>query len=368
MSSQNVVVTNATRPYKQRQILPRPPNEAEGTFWGLDIMDRIKDGKYNYDYTGKGVNVYILDSGLVSTHPGFKKKNAKVIWSYDSNPVDGDCNGHGSHVAGIVGGDVVGIAKRANIHMLRISDCNSTFDNGHILNALNFLKTNIQKPAVLNFSFGAKNETTESDAASNESMNDILSYFLDKLEIPIIISAGNSKSNKCDPIFSNEKLIVVGATSSEFKVADFSNYGPCVNFYAPGAKILSHSNMKTKEMYQTFSGTSQSAPFVAGVSALLMEIVAKQISPTSLHKYLSFVSINQVPVGNIKYPFVYAPVTARTLEFAKAEERQRELEHSQLTLIIIISLSIALPLLLLSIIASILAMRKGKKKKPVRRS
>ncbi|KAJ1516833.1 hypothetical protein HMI55_001285 [Coelomomyces lativittatus] len=326
------------------------------------MMDGKVDGGYVYDYTGRGVNVYILDSGLLSQHPGFPRKNAKVIWSKDGGTEDGDCEGHGSHLAGIVAGDVCGVAKEAQVKMLRIMDCDSNFNTMDLISALRFLQKNIVKPAVINFSFGSGKEMDSRKYI--KEIRQIMNTITVTMEVPIIVSSGNNDSQDCDIIYENVKdLIVVGSASRKQKRSFFSNYGECVDLYGPGEDVWSHSNTTRGELYAKRSGSSQAAPFVTGVSALLMERNGKHLTPKELKIALMEIAAYKVQVRDRLYPMVQAPITKQTTLKIKNTRVKKSSNLLDMPLQAIIGLSVGVPLFLIGLALLFFHCRYKKRKK-----
>ncbi|KAJ1514400.1 hypothetical protein HMI54_013929 [Coelomomyces lativittatus] len=340
------------------------PQNPKINFWGVDVMDGKVDERYVYDYTGRGVNVYILDSGLLSQHPGFPRKNAKVIWSKDGRTEDGDCEGHGSHLAGIVAGDVCGVAKEAQIMMLRIMDCDSNFNTMDLISALRFLQQNIVKPAVINFSFGSGKEMD--DMKSIEEIRKIMNNITVTMQVPIIVSSGNNNSQKCDSVYDDvHDLIVVGSATKELKRSSFSNYGDCVDLYGPGEDIWSHANTIKGDLYAKRRGSSQATPFVSGVSALLMESYGKHLTPKELKTALLNAAAYKVPINNRLYPMALTPMTKETKIKIKnlGDKESNASSFSNIQLPVIIGVSAGVPLFILGFTLLFCHCRKKNRKK-----
>jgi len=174
-----------------------------------------------------------------------------------------DCSGHGTQVASIIGGTNVGVAKLTSVNVLQVLDCDGNGTNSDLIDALNFVIANHQKPAVINMSLGGARSPSV-DQAVRAAVN---------AGIFVVVAAGNENTDACtqSPAAVAE-AITVAAIAQKNTRAKFSNYGPCVDIFAPGVDILAATiPSKSRNGYVFGSGTSFSAPFVAGVAALLLE-------------------------------------------------------------------------------------------------
>lgn len=240
------------------------------SLWGLDVLDGNKDSKYTYGYSGKGpVNVYLLDSGVELGHPDFKPGQVSSMYNVTGTNLSAtrDCTGHGSYVSGIIAGKLTGVAKDAQIHMLRVSDCGNTFSTANLVDALTFLKTRIQKPAVVQVSL-LYASSTSSDVGT---LSTLISEYINDLQVPVVIPAGDSSISRCNAFSNIQGLFTVGAHDEQFNQASFSNYGECTNVYSPGVNIWSHSNATQGKLYSVHSGTSTAASFMTAVIATILE-------------------------------------------------------------------------------------------------
>lgn len=270
----------ATLPDRAVQALRRNPNIAyieadqiitidttqSGATWGLDRIDqraRPLNGTYNYNNTGAGVTAYIIDTGILITHNEF---GGRAIDGYDA--VDGalpalDCNGHGTHVAGTVGGSTYGVAKGVRLVAVRVLDCSGSGTTSGVIAGINWVTGNhaAGQPAVANMSLGGS-ISSALDTAVKNSIADGVTY---------AIAAGNSNKNACN--YSPARVttaITVGATDSTDARAYYSNYGSCLDLFAPGSSITSAWYTSTNAT-NTISGTSMATPHVAGVAALYLQ-------------------------------------------------------------------------------------------------
>ncbi|KAJ1513884.1 hypothetical protein HMI54_000972 [Coelomomyces lativittatus] len=278
------------------------------SLWGLDSFDGNIDQKYQFKLSGKGpVNVYVLDSGTEIGHPGFK--SGQVEFMYTAPNVEksnvNDCTGHGSHVSGIIAGTVTGVAKNAKIYVLRISGCGPTFNNQNIIDALNFLTSRIQKPAVVNLGL----LPLSSSSVEVEKLKNLLVKFVNEVQVPVVMAAGDESTPNCSRLAQIDGLISVGAHDEQFSPLVNSNYGSCTNVFAPGNNIWSHSNQTGGIFYSRNSGTSSASAFVSGAVATLLEF-NKNLSPAEVQRELVKNSVrNLTDKTNTQQPIVrvYTP-------------------------------------------------------------
>ncbi|KAI9142481.1 peptidase S8/S53 domain-containing protein [Paraphysoderma sedebokerense] len=277
--------------------LSKPP---EFNLWGLDRMDGTLNKRYYFDQTGKGVNIYIIDSGIQASHPDFDNR-ANII--YLAPNVTGqdrwDCTGHGTHVSGIAAGRNVGVAKESKINVLRVLGCSEDANNNDIINALEFLSKNISMPAVINLSLGPKLDPVTKQFPTSPSLVRMLNRFTTELKVPVVLAAGNDGVDKCTPLASDvQDIIVVGAMDPLDQKADFSNYGECITVWAPGVDIWSAAPPeKGGNAFVSKQGTSQAAPFVTGVVALLLQ-KDPTLSPAALKTAFVDLARSSVKVKN----------------------------------------------------------------------
>jgi subtilisin family serine protease len=232
--------------------------------WGIDRIDQRAlplSGTYQYDATGSGVRAYIIDTGVRSTHSEFTGRTTSGFTSINDGWGTNDCHGHGTHVAGTVGGTVYGVAKGVTVVPVRVLGCQGSGATSGVIAGVDWVTANAVKPAVANMSLGGGASSSLDNAVTN-SINSGVTY---------AVAAGNSNANACN--YSPARAaaaITVGATTSSDARASYSNFGSCLDVFAPGSSITSAwstSNTATN----TISGTSMSSPHVAGVAALVLQ-------------------------------------------------------------------------------------------------
>jgi subtilisin family serine protease len=239
-----------------------------GATWGLDRIDqrsRTLDASYHYTATGAGVTAYIIDTGIAFGHKDFGGRAVSGFDAVDSGPAD-DCNGHGTHVAGTVGGSTYGVAKDVKLVAVRVLDCNGSGTTAGVIAGIDWVTANHSGAAVANLSLGG-GASTALDNAVARSITSGVTY---------AIAAGNGNAqgtpqNACNSSPARvTAALTVGASDKTDKPASFSNYGSCVDLFAPGVGITSDWYTSATAT-TTISGTSMATPHVAGVAALYLQ-------------------------------------------------------------------------------------------------
>ncbi|WP_240943214.1 S8 family peptidase [Planosporangium thailandense] len=247
---------------EQNRILRISATQNNPPAFGLDRVDQRNlplDGKFTAPTTASNVNAYIIDSGIRVSHVDFGGR-ASFVFNAVGDGINTDCNGHGTHVAGTVGGSTFGLAKQVRLFAVKVVDCNGAGDVASIVNGVNFVTRNAVKPAVANMSLGGGASATI-DRAVNASIASGVTY---------AIAAGNENQNACnDSPARVPAAITVGATDQNDARANFSNFGACVDIFAPGVNIRSDF-ASADNATQVLSGTSMATPHVTGAAALVL--------------------------------------------------------------------------------------------------
>ena len=233
--------------------------------WNLDRIDQtsnVLNSRYVYESTGSGVDVYVVDSGIRSTHSEFSGRVSGGV-SYVSDGLGtGDCSGHGTHVAGTIGGTQYGVAKEVRLIPVRVFPCTGGADISTIVSALSWISANRApgRPSLVNMSLGASANTVLDNAVQD----------LINLGIPVVVSAGNDAGLSCSKSPARvPDAITVNNSTIDDQYNYLSNWGSCSDIYAPGTSILSAGfESDNQTLYK--SGTSMAAPHVAGAVALLL--------------------------------------------------------------------------------------------------
>lgn len=230
--------------------------------YGLDRIDERNhplNGSFTFPTTASNVHVYVIDSGIRRSHRDFGGRAESGFDAVDGGDAD-DCSGHGTHVAGTIGGSRFGVAKGVTLVAVRVVDCDGVGTLSQVIGGVNFVTRNAVQPAVANMSLGGIRSRALQEAVAN-SIRSGVTY---------VVAAGNEDEDACVGALPRVRTaITVGATDRRDRRASFSNFGNCVDIFAPGTRITSASNGSDRAT-RTHSGTSMASPHVAGAAALIL--------------------------------------------------------------------------------------------------
>ena len=252
--------------------------------WGIDRVDQASlplNQTYNYNVDGTGVHAYIIDTGMRLTHSQF---TGRVGNGYDAITAGGnanDCQGHGTHVAGTVGGTTWGVAKKVTLHPVRVLGCDGSGTDAQVIAGLDWVTANHVKPASANMSLGGD---------ASQALDDAVERMI-AAGVVTAVAAGNDSGNACSysPARTPNALTVGSTTSSDAR-SSFSNYGTCLDIFAPGSSITSAA-YSSDTASTSMSGTSMASPHVAGAAALYL-----QANPTATPaQVMSALTTNATP-------------------------------------------------------------------------
>ena len=261
--------------------------DANGDPWGLDRIDQSAEplsGTYSYTSTGTGVHAYIIDTGIWTLHPEFGGRANNVFDAYGATGVD--CNGHGTHVAGTIGATTYGVAKSVSLHGVRVLSCAGLGLTSDVLAGVDWVTANHVSPAVANMSLGGGKSAALDQAVTNLYNSGVF----------LAVAAGNDNVDACTESPSGApSVFTVAASEKTDAKASYSNWGTCVEVYAPGSSIKSTYLAGTT---MTLSGTSMATPHVVGVAALYKATNGDQPSATVANWIISNAT-SGVITGNV---------------------------------------------------------------------
>jgi len=253
----NALRNNPAVDYVEEDATVESAATQSGATWGLDRIDQRAlplSGTYNYTSTASTVYAYIIDTGIQTSHANF---GGRAAAAYDALGGNGqDCNGHGTHVAGTVGSTTYGVAKSVRLRGVRVLNCQGSGTSSGVIAGIDWVRLNRINPAVANMSLGGGYSSAQNTAVTNLVNSGVF----------LAVAAGNENQNACNVSPASASAVTTVAASDRTDLrASFSNYGSCVDIYAPGVSITSTwLNGGTN----TISGTSMASPHVAGVAAL----------------------------------------------------------------------------------------------------
>lgn len=267
-----------------------------GATWGIDRIDQADlplDNSYTYGFAGEGVNVYVVDTGILQNHREFSGRLLSGFTAIRDSRGTSDCDGHGTHVAGTIGGTTYGVAKKVNLTSVRVLNCLGMGTSSGVLRGLEWIanRTDPGTKAVVNMSIGG-----DFSASINTAVQNIINR-----GIPVVVAAGNESSDACSTSpASSPNAVTVAATNADDSFAFYSNKGSCVDILAPGTDITS-AYYTSSTSTRSLTGTSMASPHVAGAIALLYGNGYK--TPAELSSMLDSNSVDStivsVPSGTV---------------------------------------------------------------------
>jgi subtilisin family serine protease len=275
-----VLKVSVQRQYSKVETVTQKP-----ATWGIDRIDQRAlplDSSYSYDFTGAGVTAYIIDTGIRYSHSEFEGRAVPGFDAFAADPTDpllgydgsGDCDGHGTHVSGTVGGKTWGVAKKVKLVGVRVLNCAGYGSDADVIAGMDWVAKNATLPASANMSLGDVVPTKT--LGTNGPVDDAVKALIAS-GVTLAVAAGNGWGNgtvgadACMfPISNVPEAITVAASTTTDTRTTWTNYGACIDVFAPGSSVMS-STFDNDNSFGTKSGTSMAAPHVAGVASLILQ-------------------------------------------------------------------------------------------------
>lgn len=291
-----------------------------GADWGLDRIDGYKDSTYNYQNDGDGVRIYVVDTGVDASHPDFSGRVLDGFDAFNQNLDQTDCQGHGTHVAGSIAGTKYGVAKKSLIIPVRVLNCSGQGNTSTLTAGIDWIVKShpADQVGIVNMSLGGPKD----DAVNSAVLR------LINAGMVVVSAAGNSNVDACSfSPASAPGVISVGSTNQLDAKSPFSNWGDCVDIFAPGSKISSNVPGNYNAVSQK-SGTSQAAAFVSGAVAMYISaghvstatavpVVLDQLSEKSIVSDSKSKNNNLLSVLRAEQTIVDAPTTVIPINVSK---------------------------------------------------
>lgn len=263
--------------------------------WGLDRIDQRDlplSTTYAYNSTGAGVYAFVIDTGIRSDHVEFTGRLLPGFDAVGDGLGTSDCNGHGTHVSGTIGGTTYGVAKGVSLIPVRVLDCSGNSEWSRVIAGVDWVAGSPLRPAVANMSLGG---------AATSSIDAAVAGLISK-GVTVVVAAGNNNADACtaSPARVPSALTVGAVTSIDYR-ASYSNVGSCLDLFAPGHGVTSSWNTANNAT-NTLSGTSMASPHVAGVAALMLET-----NPSATPETIAAQIVSSATADRVQYPGTGSP-------------------------------------------------------------
>lgn len=267
-------------------------NLQKDPIWNLDRIDqrsnKLNSMYFYHDLAGSGVWNYVLDTGIWVKHPEFEGRAQWGINVADNESQEGCMHPHGTHVAGSIGSKTYGVAKNTTLVSVKVLGCDGSGSMSNIIKALSWVASQDKKKKVINMSLGGGNSLAVNSAVEQIS----------KLGVIVVVAAGNENSDACyGSPSSSPYAITVGAINKVTQIAPFSNWGTCVDVFAPGVSIL--STMPDNRIGY-MDGTSMACPHVSGIVSLILDSYEGKIDYEIIKKFMNLTSTKNTIIGDLK--------------------------------------------------------------------